>query len=131
MKQKSFYPTLLGCFVFMLCVFGACSASVENTPEAVATLAIEHYVKGKLPDVKEYATEYQQEKLKDYNQQTIDYLNKRYKDAKVEFNKVSDYAADGSIKDVSFKVYSGEKVYRIRVRVVNENGKWLFDDFKL
>ncbi|WP_291540681.1 hypothetical protein [Bacteroides sp.] len=130
MKQKDFLFGLLGCLVMVCAVFVACSASVENTPEGVATLAINNYVKGTLPDVQEYATEYQHGLLKDWTQETVDYQKKLYKGASVEFLKVSDYAADGSMKDASFKIHVGEKEYRMCVRVVNENGKWLFDSIK-
>ena len=74
MKQKDFLFGLLGCLVMVCAVFVACSASVENTPEGVATLAINNYVKGTLPDVQEYATEYQHGLLKDWTQETVDYI---------------------------------------------------------
>ena len=82
MKQKDFLFGLLGCLVMVCAVFVACSASVENTPEGVATLAINNYVKGTLPDVQEYATEYQHGLLKDWTQETVDYQKKRFKDVK-------------------------------------------------
>lgn len=131
MRQKRFYPAMMGCVMFMICVLGACSASVENTPEAVATLAIKHYMNGTLLDVKEYASQDEQKSISKWNQETIDAIKELYKDVRVEFDKVSDYAADGSIKDVSFKAYRGERGFHISVRVVNENGKWLFDSFRL
>ena len=48
---------LLGLLMMGCCLLSACSASVENTPEGVATFVVNSYMKGKYPDTREYATQ--------------------------------------------------------------------------
>ena len=115
---------LLGLLMMGCCLLSACSASVENTPEGVATFVVNSYMKGKYPDTREYAT---QDVMKDLDKWTQESTEK----AEVEFDKVSDFAADGSMKDVFFNIRIGEKKRRMSVRMVNENGKWLFDGLQL
>ena len=44
---------LLGLLMMGCCLLSACSASVENTPEGVATFVVNSYMKGKYPDTRD------------------------------------------------------------------------------
>ena len=46
---------LLGLLMMGCCLLSACSASVENTPEGVATFVVNSYMKGKYPDTRDGA----------------------------------------------------------------------------
>lgn len=122
---------LLGLLMMGCCLLSACSASVENTPEGVATFVVNSYMKGKYPDTREYATQDVMKDLDKWTQESTEKVLKIYGGTEVEFDKVSDFAADGSMKDVFFNIRIGEKKRRMSVRMVNENGKWLFDGLQL
>ena len=130
MKKRFYLLGLLGCFMMVSCILTACSASVENTPESVAAFAVKAYQKGNFADLKEYSTEDLQRKLENGSEEERKALTKLFEGVKVEFEQVSDYAADGSIKTVSFTFKRGDRNSNLRVRMVNENGKWLFDGMK-
>lgn len=127
MVHKRFVFGLVGFLMISYCLLSACSASVENTPESVAAFAIKTYQKGNFGDLKEYATEDLQKQLEKGTDDEKKFLTRMFEGTKVEFDKVSDYAADGSIKTVSFTLLKDEKSSNLKVRMVNENGKWLFD----
>ena len=57
MVYKNSMLALLGLLMMGCCLLSACSASVENTPEGVATFVVNSYMKGKYPDTREYATQ--------------------------------------------------------------------------
>ncbi|WP_125910738.1 nuclear transport factor 2 family protein [Bacteroides timonensis] len=130
MKKRFYLLGLLGCFMMVSCILTACSASVENTPESVAAFAVKAYQKGNFADLKEYSTEDLQKQLENGTEEERKALTKLFEGVKVEFEQVSDYAADGSIKNVSFTFKRGDRNSNLRVRMVNENGKWLFDGMK-
>lgn len=130
MKKRFYLLGLLGCFMMVSCIFTACSASVENTPESVATFAVKAYQKGDFADLKQYATEDLQKQLESGTEEEREALTKLFEGAKMEFEQVSDYAADGSIKTVSFTFQKDGNSGSLRIRMVNENGKWLFDGMK-
>lgn len=130
MKKRFYLLGLLGCFMMVSCILTACSASVENTPESVAAFAVKAYQKGNFADLKEYSTEDLQKQLENGTEEERKALTKLFEGVKVEFEQVSDYAADGSIKTVSFTFKRGDRNSNLRVRMVNENGKWLFDGMK-
>ena len=69
--------------------------------------------------------------LDKWTKESTEKVLKIYGGAEVEFDKVSDFAADGSMKDVFFNIRLGEKNRRMSVRMVNENGKWLFDGLQV
>lgn len=130
MKKRFYLLGLLGCFMMVSCILTACSASVENTPESVANFAVKAYQKGNFADLKEYSTEDLQKQLESGTEEERKFLTEMFEGVKVEFEKVSDYVADGSIKTVSFTFQKGGNSSSLRIRMVNENGKWLFDGMK-
>lgn len=130
MKKRIYLFSLLGCLMMVGYLFTACSGSVENTPESVAAFAVKAYQKGNFADLKEYSTEDLQKKLESETEEDREFMTKMFEGAKVELDNVSDYAADGSIKTVSFNMQKGERSSTVRVRMANEEGKWLFDGLK-
>lgn len=132
MKKRIYLFSLLGCLMMVGCLFTACSGSVENTPESVAAFAVKVYQKGNFADLKEYSTEYERKKLESEAEEEgyKELMAKMFDGVKVELDNVSDYTADGSIKTVYFTMQKGERTSRLNVRIVNEEGKWLFNGLK-
>ena len=109
MKKRIYLFSLLGCLMMLGYLFTACSGS---------------------EDLKEYSTEDLRKKLESETEEDREFMTKMFEGAKVELDNVSDYAADGSIKTVSFNMQKGERNSTVRVRMANEEGKWLFDGLK-
>ena len=127
--MKSRIALLVGMLMLSIMVSG-CRTKTPETPESVATIVVESLLEGDVEHAKTFATD---DLLRMIN--SDDLLNvlsqtDLMKDIHVEFDHVSDLADDGTMKNVHFIIKEKDRICRLRITMIDDNGKWLFNDIQ-
>ena len=120
-------------FVTMLMlsfIVSGCRTKTPETPESIATIVVESLLEGDVEQAKMFATD---DLLRIIG--SDDLLNalphaNLNEDVLIEFDHVSDLSYDGTIKNVHFIIKDKNRICRLRITMIDDNGKWLFNDIQ-
>ncbi len=108
----------------------SCNTSIPNEPDAVAAAVVKSLLLGDITQAKAFATSDIARMIDSDGLQNLMNEAELVKDMDIELDHMSDVSSDGAIKNVHFIMRKGDYSCRLRITMVDENGKWLFSNIQ-
>ena len=128
MRKRTFF-FLFSCFASIY-ILASCYKGVSNNPESVATAVIESLMSGDYELLKKYATDDVSRMIDTTNVKSVFKRAEILKNMHIEGCNVSEQSYDGTVKDVNFNMVGHDKVMKVKITMVDVNGKWLYDNIQ-